>query len=96
VTDRAHRASSLLYDQEASSHIKEKTMKANEASWDRIARVVLGVALIIGGLVAVKGTGGYIMAAVGLIPLVTGMIGWCPIYSIFKIGTKDDAARIAA
>jgi hypothetical protein len=71
-------------------------MKANEASWDRIARVVLGVALIIGGLVAVKGTGGYIMAAVGLIPLVTGMIGWCLIYSIFKIGTKDDAARIAA
>ena len=71
-------------------------MKANEASWDRIARVVLGVALIIGGLVAVKGAGGYIMAAVGLIPLVTGMVGWCPIYSIFKTGTKADAAKIAA
>jgi hypothetical protein len=40
-------------------------MKGNEASWDRIARVVLGVALIIGGLVGVKGTGGYIMAGVG-------------------------------
>lgn len=71
-------------------------MKGNEASWDRIARVVLGVALIIGGLVGVKGTGGYIMAAVGLIPLVTGMVGWCPIYSIFKTGTKDDTTKIAA
>ena len=75
---------------------KEKPMKGNEASWDRIARVVLGVALIIGGLVGVKGTGGYIMAAVGLIPLVTGMVGWCPIYSIFKTGTKDDTTKIAA
>ncbi len=66
-------------------------MKANESSWDRIARVVLGVALIVGGLTAVGGTGGYIMAAVGLIPLVTGLIGWCPIYSILKIGTKENA-----
>lgn len=71
-------------------------MKGNEASWDRIARVVLGIALIIGGLVAVQGTTGYIMAAVGLIPLVTGMVGWCPIYSIFRTGTKSDSSRIAA
>lgn len=70
-------------------------MKPNEASWDRIARVVLGVALIIGGLVVVKGTGGYIMAAIGLIPLVTGMVGWCPIYSIFRIGTKDDTTKVS-
>jgi hypothetical protein len=78
------------------TQIREIAMKGNEASWDRIARVVLGVALIIGGLVGVKGTGGYIMAAVGLIPLVTGMVGWCPIYSIFKIGTKDDTSKVAA
>jgi hypothetical protein len=71
-------------------------MKGNEASWDRIARVGLGVALIIGGLVGVKGTGGYVMAGVGLIPLVTGMVGWCPIYSILHLGTKDDASKIAA
>ncbi len=66
-------------------------MKGNEASWDRIARVALGVALIIGGIAAVGGTGGYIMAAVGLIPLVTGLVGWCPIYSILRTGTKPDA-----
>ncbi len=66
-------------------------MKGNEASWDRIARVVLGVALIIGGIAAVGGTGGYIMAAVGLIPLVTGLVGWCPIYSILRTGTKADS-----
>jgi hypothetical protein len=70
-------------------------MKGNEASWDRIARVVLGVALIIGGIAAVGGTAGYIMAAVGLIPLVTGLVGWCPIYAILKTGTKDDAAQVS-
>ena len=31
-------------------------MKLNETSWDRIARVVLGVALIIRGLAAVGGS----------------------------------------
>ncbi len=72
-------------------------MKQNEASWERIARVVLGIALIIGGLTAVSGTGGYIMAAVGLIPLITGLMGWCPIYAIFKTGThKDEATKAAA
>jgi hypothetical protein len=72
-------------------------MKRNEASWDRIARVILGIALIIGGLTAVGGTGGYIMAAVGLIPLTTGLMGWCPIYSILRIGTrKDDPTKAVA
>ena len=71
----------------------------NEASWDRIARVVLGVALIISGLVAVGGTGGtggYIMTAVGLVPLITGLMGWCPIYAILRTGTKKDEPVKAA
>jgi len=71
-------------------------MKLNEASWDRIARVVLGVALILGGLLAVGGTGGYIMAGIGLIPLITGLMGWCPIYAIFRTGTKKDESVNAA
>jgi hypothetical protein len=62
-------------------------MKLNEASWDRIARAVLGVALILGGLLAVGGTGGYIMAGIGLVPLITGLMSWCPIYAIFRTGT---------
>jgi hypothetical protein len=72
-------------------------VKRNEANWERIGRVVLGVALIIGGLAAVGGTGGYIMAAVGLVPLITGLVGWCPIYSVLKIGThKDETSKAAA
>jgi len=72
-------------------------MNRNEAGWDRIARITLGIALVIGGLVAVGGTAGYIMAAIGLVPLTTGLMGWCPIYSVLKIGThKDDTAKTVA
>jgi hypothetical protein len=65
-------------------------MKDNEASWDRIARVGLGIALIGIGLVAVGGWGGWALAAVGLVPLITGTVGWCPIYSIIGRGTKSE------
>lgn len=62
-------------------------MKVNEANWDRIARVVIGVALIGVGLAVVGGTGGIVLAVVGLIPLVTGAFGTCPLYSVFGVST---------
>ncbi|MCB1248351.1 MAG: DUF2892 domain-containing protein [Acidimicrobiales bacterium] len=62
-------------------------MKVNEANWDRIARVVIGVALIGVGLAVVGGTGGIVLAVVGLIPLVTGAVGTCPLYSVFGVST---------
>ena len=67
---------------------RDYLMKLNEASWDRIARVMLGVALIGGGLIAVTGGWGWALAAVGLLLVVTGIVGWCPIYATFRIGTK--------
>ena len=66
----------------------QEMVMANEASWDRIARVVIGVGLLALGLLAVNGTLGIIMAVVGAILLVTGAIGWCPIYSILGLRTK--------
>ncbi len=65
-------------------------MKLNEASWDRIGRVVLGIALIGTGVLAVGGGWGWALAAVGLIPLVTGIVGWCPIYAIIGRGSKSE------
>lgn len=63
-------------------------MKLNEASWDRIARVIIGIAMIGGGLLAVTGGWGWALAAVGLVLVVTGTVGWCPIYAMFRTGTK--------
>jgi hypothetical protein len=65
-------------------------MNSNEASWDRIARVVIGIGLIGGGILGVTGVWGWVMAAIGLVLLVTGLIGWCPIYSILRTGTKTE------
>lgn len=58
-------------------------MKVNEASWDRIARVVVGLGLIGATLGGVIGAWGWI----GVLPVVTGLIGWCPAYTLLGIST---------
>jgi hypothetical protein len=71
------------------SLFKEKNMKTNESTLDRIIRVVLGIALL--GLRAanvVMGTLGWVFLIVGAIALVTGLIGFCPLYALLKIKTK--------
>ncbi len=61
-------------------------MKSNIGKSDRILRVIFGSVLIIAGIV-ISGTAGIVMASVGLIPLVTGLVGNCPAYSIFNVST---------
>jgi hypothetical protein len=64
-------------------------MKTNQASWDRIVRVVLGIILLYLGLAdVVSGAFGIILAIVGAVLLFTGVIGFCPIYWLLKLGTK--------
>jgi hypothetical protein len=68
----------------------------NEAGWDRIARVALGVILLVLGWTGVVGgTMGTVFKIVGFVPLVTGLIGWCPLYAIFGFRTseKQESAR---
>lgn len=58
-------------------------MQKNEGTLDRVLRVGGGLLLI--GLAAtnVVGVWGYI----GIVPLVTGAIGTCPLYSMLGIRT---------
>ncbi|MDR2926487.1 MAG: DUF2892 domain-containing protein [Azoarcus sp.] len=58
-------------------------MKANIGCFDRILRVVLGVALI--ALVA-TGTVGW-WGWLGVIPLATGLIRFCPAYALVGFKT---------
>jgi len=58
-------------------------MHRNAGTFDRTARIVAGAALIGLAITNVIGMWGYI----GVIPLLTGAIGNCPIYSIFGIDT---------
>ena len=54
-------------------------MKINEGGLDRTLRVVAGLALIALTLSGSIGVWGW----VGLVPLATGAIGWCPLYTLF-------------
>ncbi|AUJ64332.1 hypothetical protein B9057_08460 [Aestuarium zhoushanense] len=60
--------------------------KRNEGTIDRALRVILGLALIAGYFM--NGGGAYSwLYLLGIIPLVTGLIGSCPIYTILGLNT---------
>ena len=64
-------------------------MKVNESGLDRVLRVVVGIALILLYLLGVVGgTLGVVLIVVGAIALITGLVGFCPLYSLLKIQTK--------
>ena len=86
--DRVGIAAVLAADAEL--EIGPRPAPALDGDLDRIARVILGVALIGIGVLAVGGGWGLALAAVCLVPLITGTIGWCPIYAIVGRGTKSD------
>ncbi len=58
-------------------------MKTNEGGIDRMIRIVAGLALI--GLAATGNVGPW--GWIGLVPLATGAIGWCPAYTLLGINT---------
>lgn len=58
-------------------------MKINEGVVDRSLRVVAGVVLIELAVTGTIGVWGYI----GVIPLVTGAVGICPVYRLLGINS---------
>ncbi len=64
-------------------------MTTNVGGIDRVLRIVVGLALIVWAA-----TGGPDWAWIGVVPLATGAIGWCPVYLPFGIKTcKTDQAK---
>lgn len=61
-------------------------MQKNVSGFERIARVVIGLGLIVATLLGSIGAWGWI----GIIPLVTGARGFCPLYKL--CGCKRCAA----
>lgn len=57
-------------------------MKTNVGSIDKIVRIVIGIALVAWALF-----GGPVWAWIGVIPLATGLMGWCPAYGLFGMST---------
>ena len=59
-------------------------MTKNIGSIDRVIRIVLGLALIAWGYFNQNWWG-----AVGIVPLFTALVGWCPTYLPFGIKTNS-------
>jgi len=57
--------------------------KTNEGTADRILRIVAGIVLLSLTVVGPKTNWGLI----GIVPLVTGLVGTCPLYSILGLNT---------
>ncbi len=61
--------------------------KTNEGTVDRVLRVVVGAALLIAFFMVPADAGYRWWLLIGIIPLVTGLIGWCPLYRLLGIST---------
>lgn len=58
-------------------------MSRNVGTLDRMLRITLGLVLVALASAGTVGAWGYI----GLVPLLTGLAGRCPAYSLFGIRT---------
>ena len=60
-------------------------MKQNVGGIDRILRLIVGIALIAWGVMTNNWWG-----AVGIIPLFTAVVSWCPLYLPFGLSSKKE------
>ncbi|MGD2129531.1 MAG: DUF2892 domain-containing protein [Lysobacterales bacterium] len=58
-------------------------MKSNEGSADRIIRIIVGLVLISLVFIGPKTPWGWI----GILPLATGLVGFCGLYALLGINT---------
>ena len=58
-------------------------MKSNVGGIDKVLRIVVGAGLIGGTVAGFLPVWGYI----GVVPLLTGLLGWCPLYPLLGINT---------
>jgi hypothetical protein len=62
-------------------------MKLNESNIDRIIRAVAGVVLLYLGFAVLAGALAIVADVVGVVLLLTGAVGFCPLYALLKLST---------
>ena len=65
--------------------MKTKFVEFMRGGSGRAVRVALGLTLIAVGLLAVGGTAGALIAIFGILPLSSGVFGFCPLGSLFGV-----------
>lgn len=69
-------------------------MLANIGTMDRVLRIVIGLALIAAAVGLFGAAYQTVWGWIGLIPLGTGLVGWCPLYTAMGIKTCRSAAAV--
>lgn len=62
---------------------EEITMKKNVGALERTIRIVLGAGILSLAFVGPQSPWAYL----GIVPLATGLVGWCPPYALFGFST---------
>jgi len=68
-------------------------MQLNVGGIDRVLRIVAGVVIL--ALFFVLDGGARWLGLVGLVPLATGVFGYCPAYALFGLSTCPAQAKHA-
>ncbi len=63
-------------------------MKKNVGSADKVFRVILGIVVILLGIIFHSWWG-----LVGIIPLFTGLVNFCPLYAVLKLSTSKKSSE---
>lgn len=64
----------------------------NVGNVDRIVRLVIAAVLIVFGVLNISSTLGIVLLVVSLIPLLTAVINFCPLYTLLGINTCSSKA----
>ena len=67
-------------------------MSINVGTFDRVLRIVAGFALVAVALGLFGADYQTVWGWVGLIPIATGLVGWCPLYTALGLKTCKPAA----
>lgn len=71
------------------------TLFRNEAGWDRVLRVGLGLIMLAFGASGwLSEIASVALLIFGWVPLLTAVSGWCPIYSLLGISTVRGERRL--
>lgn len=71
-------------------------MFANVGTIDRVVRIVVGLALIAAAVGLFGVSYQTVWGWIGFIPLATGLVGWCPLYTVLGLKTCRSTAAVKA
>ena len=60
-------------------------MKTNVGSADKIVRIVVGIGLL--SLFFILEGNMRFLGLIGIVPIATALMGWCPLYSVIGVNT---------